>query len=358
MKILYIMSSYNIYGGTPKKTLDLLKYFKNDASFYAYSDGNKEFKSLFEDTGASVYEGAYGRNLFLHLKHLLKIIDKDKIDIIQTQFSMGEILSYFIKLFRPHVKLIVAFVGSIEPQGIKKEIVKHIYKKADTFVFISNYVKNEKYNQFSLLKNKQSKIIFNGTEKRQATDDDFSIMQHPSLFSASGLIDIKNISLLIDALNILKEKGFKQLFLYIAGDGPERSNIEDKIYQYGLEQQVFLLGYQVNIGALLEQTDIYVHPCYVEGFGIAVAEAMMAEKPMIVANAGALPELIEDGKSGLIVDPFDANAWAEAISLLIDNKKMAKTFGENAKKKAQVDFSISKYTSSYRDLYLSLMDKK
>jgi len=352
------MSSYNIYGGTPKKTLDLLKHFKGNSALYVYSNSYAEFKPLFEETGASTYEGNYGRNLFLHIQDLIKIIDNEKVDIVQTQFSMGEVLGYALKILRPHIKVMVAFVGPFEPKGIKKIIVNGLYKKFDAFVFISEYVKNAKCKQFPVLINKKSKIIFNGTEKRQPTNDDYTEMKHISLYSTSGLVDWKNIDVLVEALNILKKQGMETVYLYVAGDGPERENLEKKIKKYNLEEQIFLLGYQKNIGALLDQADIYVHPAYAEGFGIAVAEAMMAGKLMIVSSAGALPELVEDGKSGLVVDPFDAKAWAEAIKKLIDNEEFTSELGQNAKKRAETEFSIEKYVSNYNDLYLSLMEQK
>lgn len=356
MKILYILSSYNIYGGTPKKTLDSLKYFNKRSSLYVYSNSYKEFKPQFEQTGAKIHEGTYGRNLYFHLRQLLKIIDKNQIDIVQTQFSMGETLGYLIKIFRPHVRLVVAFIGSSEPSRTKKIFLNYIYKKVDVFVYISQFVKGEKEGQFPLLVKKTSTIIYNGTEKRQITGDAFPIMRHPSLFSISGLAKCKNINILIEALNCLKKQGEKKVFLYIAGDGPERKNLEQKINQYKLNKQVFLLGYQKNIGDLLEQTDIYLHPCYIEGFGIAVAEAMMASKPMILADAGALPELIENEKSGFIVDPFDAGAWADAILKLVEDNELAKTLGENARKRAEELFSIEPYVSSYESLYQELLD--
>ena len=352
-KILYIMSSYNIYGGTPKKTLDLLKHFREKGSLYVYSDSYKEFKPLFLETNASIYEGNYGRNIFLHIKELLKIIDKEKIEIVQTQFSMGETLGFFIKLFRPHIKLVVAFVGPFEPQGLKKKLVNFMYKKVDAFVYISNYVRNEKSSQFPILLEKKSKIIFNGTHKRAITDDEYPKMKSISLYSTSGLVDWKNIIILVEALHILNDKN---IFLYVAGDGQERKNLEAKIDEYNLNEQVHLLGYQKNIGALLQEADIYVHPAYAEGFGIAAAEAMIAKKPMIVSDVSALPELVENEKSGLVVDAFDANAWAEAIKRVAYDKELAQKFGQNAKERAENEFSIQKYIKNYEDLYTSLVN--
>ena len=149
----------------------------------------------------------------------------------------------------------------------------------------------------------------------------------------------------------------KEVFLYVAGDGQERENLENKINKYSLDNHVFLLGYQKNIGSLLQQSDIYLHPCYVEGFGIAVAEAMMAKKPIIVSNDGAMPELIVKD-AGLLVDKFDTPAWARAIVKLIADKKYAQLLATNANIRAKQEFSKEKYVENYKDLYLSLLEQK
>jgi len=360
MKILYIMPSFNIYGGTPKKTLDLMKAFKEDSAIYSYSNDYLEFKALFESTGGKVYVGDFGRNFFLHLKFLLKIVDEQKINIVQTQFSAGEALGYLIKLFRPKIKLIIAFVGSLEPAGIKKNIVNHFYKKADVFVSISDYVKREKLKQFPIVDKKESVIIFNGTQKREITEDVIPKINHTALLSVSGLVYYKNIDILVEAMNhIVNKLEKKEVYLYVAGDGPERENLEEKIKKYSLENHIYLLGYQKNIGKLLDKCDIYVHPCYIEGFGIAVAEAMIASKPIIASNEGAMPELLtKDEKAGILVDKFDSKAWANAIIKLIEDKDYASKLGESARLRAENEFSVEKYVANYKSLYKSQLEKK
>lgn len=359
MKVLYIMSSYNIYGGTPKKTLDLLRYSNNDCFIYMFEDGYNEFKYLFEETGALITEGHYGRNFFKHLSVLLKLIDENEIQILQTQFTFGEVLGYLVKCFRPHIKLTVAFVTPFEPSYFKKHIVNFAYKKVDAFVYVSKYVKKYKTDQFPILNSKYSKIIYNGTETRKITDDNFPKMKSLSLLDVAGLVDWKNIDVLVEALNIIvNTKKIENIYLYIAGDGPERNNLEKKIKDYSLGNNIFLMGYQKNIGALLNSCDIFVHPAYAEGFGIAIAEAMFAEKPIIVADAGALPELIENEKSGLVVEATNAQAWVEAILDLINNKDYANNLAISAKKRAEQTFSIKSYVKNYEELYLKLMVEK
>ncbi|MDA7742040.1 glycosyltransferase family 4 protein [Francisellaceae bacterium] len=356
MKILYILSSYNIYGGTPKKTLNFLEYYKSKSSLYVFSDSGKHnYKHLFEKTGANIYEGNHGRNIFRHVYSLLKIIKLEGIDIIQTQFFFGELIGFFIKLLRPEIKLVVAFVGPFPPAGTKLFFSKQIYKKVDAVVYVSKYVKYEKEKQFPSLGFIKSKVIYNGVPIRTIAPKSHAD-SYVRLISVSGLVGWKNILVLFETLVILKQVlKTVNIELYVLGDGPERQNLERYVLENRLEKNVFLLGYCTDVQTMLDQADIYVHPAYSEGFGIAVAEAMAAGKPIIVANAGALPELIENGVSGLVVDPFDSEAWAEAIIKLLEDENYARELGKQAKLRAENKFSVKQFVLNYEKLYQQLL---
>lgn len=355
-KILFIMSSYNLFGGTPKKTLDLMTSFGNSSSIYVYNSTYPEFKNKFEETGGSVFEGFYGFNFILHLRALIKIIDNENIDVIHAQFSMGETLGFLTKICRPKVKLVYAFVGAIKPSLAKNIFSKIYYRYADSFIYISNYVKMQKLIQYPFLKRKKGQVIYNGSRKRSIEKNKTIRMKENSVLVVSSLIELKNIKTLIFAINFLKNKGIDNLFnLYVAGDGPMRLELENLINKYDLNDHVFLLGNQCNIGGLLNDCDIFAHPSYNEGFGIAVAEAMHAGKPIVVSNAGALPELIEHNKSGLIVNPFKADEWADSILLLLGDNCLAEELGRNAKIRANSEFSVEKYSTNYAKFYKSIL---
>ena len=351
------MSSYNIYGGTPKKTLDLMNYFKENSSIYIYEGSFSEYKNRFEESGGNVYEGVYGWNLYKHLKTLLKIINKNNITIVQTQFNMGEVLGTLIKLFRPKIKLIVAFVSPFSPCSYKKVLASFNYRFVDAFVFVSQYVKQNKLEQFSLIGKKKNVVIYNGTNKRAASNIDTIVINKYALLDIAGLSKWKNTRVLVEALNIIINKRNRtNIHLYIAGDGPERKNLEKLIKAYSLQKKVFLLGYQENVGKLLNDCDIFVHPAYAEAFGIVVPEAMLAQKPIIVSNAGALPELIEHEKTGLIVEPHNPRDWADAIIQLTENPEFSSQLAKNAEKSATERFSYNKFCGEYEKLYNILLN--
>lgn len=359
VKILYILPSFNKFGGTPKKTMDLIKQSSNECYLYVWTGAYaKEFKNDFVNSGAHIFEGGHNnRNIFKHIKSLLKIIDTHQIEVIQSQFFFGEVLAGILKVLRPKVKLIIAFVGSMSPKGYKRNILNLVYRKADIFVYISNYVKEEKIKYFPKLEKAKGVVIYNGTDKPISIKKNVKKEERDiNLLCVSGLSKIKNVQVLIDCMVILLERNYNQVKFLIAGDGPKKESFENQIKEKGLENNFKLLGYQKNIGDLYAVTDIFVHPCYIEGFGIAVAEAMIEEKPIIAANAGALPELITNKKTGLLVHPFEPSQWANAVIEYIESPNLAKTLAVNAKKHAEVEFSVKRFVDDYNKLYKTLLN--
>jgi len=355
MKILYLLPSYNLFGGTPKKTLDLVTYSKNENYLYVWSQQHIKFKQEFLNKNVVVYDSSYGRNLYMHLKILLKIVDTYKIEIIQSQFFFGELLASLVKILRPKLKIIIAFVGSKSPSRPKRAILNFLYRKTDAFVYISKYVKREREKMLPRLKKGYSIIIYNGTDQKEQPKK----IKKNKIFNVlciSGLTKIKNVQILIDCMVLLLEKGQKNIKIIVAGDGPEKQNFENQIKSKNLSNNFKLLGYQKKVNHLLEEADLFVHPCYIEGFGIAVAEAMMAQKPIVVSNAGALPELIKHKSTGLVIPPFDSESWCNAILTLKNNKYLANTLSCNAKLFAENNFSISQFVSNYNSLYNKLLN--
>lgn len=354
--ILYILSSYNRFSGTPKKTFDLIEHSENNSFLYVWSVAfSEEFKDGFESISKKVFEGNYGRNLIKHLKKIIQIIDDYKIEIIQTQFFFGELLGGIVKVIRPKVKLVVSFEGAMSAGYLKRNIQRNIYRNVNAFVYISNYVKTEKEKVFPQLKRAKTEIIYNGTNKLSVDKNiDKNLLNNFSLLSVSSLIGIKNISILIDVMQLLSIEKQKDIHLFIAGDGAQRSELEQKAKFLKLENSIHFLGKHKSIGNLLETADVLVHPCYIEGFGLSVVEAMMAEKPVIVSNSGALPEIIEHKKTGLLVDPFKAEDWKSAILELKQNKQLASEIAKNARVKAESEYSVKEFTNNYNLFYQNL----
>jgi glycosyltransferase involved in cell wall biosynthesis len=140
----------------------------------------------------------------------------------------------------------------------------------------------------------------------------------------------------------------------IAGEGPQRRALELQIVAAGLTSAVSLLGERSDVRQIMAASDAYVNMTDEEGFGIAVVEAMQASIPVVLADAGALPELICDGQDGILVRSGDANALFRALSTLMADPAYARRLGQSARRRALERFSIERYLAGLEGVLTSV----
>ena len=111
--------------------------------------------------------------------------------------------------------------------------------------------------------------------------------------------------------------------LALVGDGPDRSAAEWLAHELGIQCRVHFLGKQDRVNELLPLADLMVMPSELESFGLAALEAMACKVPSISTRVGGVPELIDDGETGLLFNVGDVDAMAQgALSLLADRTRM------------------------------------
>lgn len=355
--ILQVFSAINLFGGTPAKILELGKRMVLPVAYYTYEEcsvENKrfEFKKQFIESGRELHE-CHTKNIVRHVCRLMRIIKKDKVRIVHTYFSFGEVLGYLAKSIFPNVKWITSFVSPDDPGTVKKFILRKMYRKLDAVVYITEYVKSEKYSQFDLLEYVPGRIVYNGAILRKI-ETDVARKASLELLSVGGLSEWKNHIFLVDVLKILRKHDVN-VRLSIIGDGAERLSIERRAKELDVADSLDIIGYSSNVGGYLAMCDIYLHPALTEGFGIAVAEAMHLAKPVIVADAGGLPELVEHGKSGFIASISDPEEWAQYIVAMYRDNEMLRSIGNNARIRAVQLFSVQKFVEDHERLYRELL---
>ncbi len=139
--------------------------------------------------------------------------------------------------------------------------------------------------------------------------------------------------------------------LMLIGDGPDRSTAEYLAARHGIQDRVHFLGKQDNVNELLPLADLMLMPSEMESFGLAALEAMACGVPAIATRVGGVPELIEDGKNGLLFEAGDIDAMSSAaISLLGDTERLA-TMSTAARRTAQDYFCASRIIPLYEAYY-------
>ncbi|HEY4475014.1 MAG TPA: glycosyltransferase family 4 protein [Candidatus Paceibacterota bacterium] len=129
---------------------------------------------------------------------------------------------------------------------------------------------------------------------------------------------------------------------FIIGDGELRSGLEKMIRENGLEKKVFLLGQIPDAYRFLSAFDVFVLSSVKEGFPWVLIEAMSAKLPVIATDVGAVPEIIDDHKNGLIVKPRDSAGLADKIKEVLENDRLKNELGIQAHQTVLFRFELDK----------------
>jgi glycosyltransferase involved in cell wall biosynthesis len=162
----------------------------------------------------------------------------------------------------------------------------------------------------------------------------------------------KGFEYLIEALKLLTAQGIKARLL-IMGEGPERSFLEGIVEKYHLQQKILMPGFRENAGNYIPLFRVFVLSSLTEGLPITLLEAMQAKVPVIATSVGGIPEVLEEGAAGILVQPGSATALAEGIIHIRADRHNTHKLAEHAYARV-----VSKYNSGTMALgYLQLYER-
>jgi glycosyltransferase involved in cell wall biosynthesis len=142
----------------------------------------------------------------------------------------------------------------------------------------------------------------------------------------------------------------------IVGDGPRMAELRALCTSLGLDSQVAFLGHREDVPALLSQADAFVLPSRSEAFPNGAIEAMASGLPVVASATGGLLDLIESGRTGVLVQPDDPDALADALEALVSSPARAAALGSCAREEVARRYSFDRMVRAFEDLYLSQLD--
>lgn len=286
-----------------------------------------------------------------------------------------------IRAYNPQAKIVLHIHSDFLPL-FDPVMVEHCLKSVDLVIGCSDYLTNQvrKY-----LPHVNSQTIYNGADIRHftvANDQNKANQKEPKQILYVGRISPeKGVHVLIDAFNKVVSR-YPQVQLKLVGSenavvpwytldredpqiqnllpyyqGSYRSHLQDRLTSTAASS-VFFLG-KVPHFELLEyyqQADIFVFPSvWNEAFGMPIVEAMSMRLPVIATRGGAFPELVEDEKTGLLVERENADALAEAILRLLVDDNLRIAMGEAGKHRAFEQFAWDHQAEKLLDQYHAMM---
>jgi glycosyltransferase involved in cell wall biosynthesis len=378
----------------------------------------KQLKENLESRGHEVDLLGYGEeNNYLHIVPKKQVIENNRflpvITKVNEQFNKNPIINYYENLrycfelgatyfnlekydiIHTQDVLSTACINRIRPLGTAlvatlhgsvahemKHFATTVYVNASSNTIIDYFDKMEYSGasaaEFTLVANQwmkdilinefnvpgdQLKVLHYGydTDTFVKRMNETSSIQRPAdkkvILYAGRLVEIKGVHILIKALSQLKRLR-DDWVCWIAGDGNKQADLQHQSKVLGLERCIIFLGKRDDIPSLLSNSDIIVHPSLLDNQPLSVIEAQIAGKPVIVSDAGGLPEMIEHEVTGLITPTGNTRSICLHVDSLLTNDNQRQTLGSNAQKWALSHWSIDTAVNNLLDVYQDALNKK
>lgn len=190
---------------------------------------------------------------------------------------------------------------------------------------------------------------------RWRTRKDLGVDAGTCLIGTVGrLTPVKGIPYLLEAASILLRQGANVKVL-VVGDGSIQLDLMAKTHDLGITENVVFLGHREDTDELLQALDIFVLPSLSEGIPMALLEAMAASRAVVASRVGGIPEIVEDGFEGFLVEAMDPDSLAERCRRFISSPDVAKKMGEQARKRVERDFSATAMADGVASVYKELL---
>jgi len=312
---------------------------------------------------------AFGIRAYLKVRELLL---KQKFDIVHD----NQTLAYGILLIKALGVPVVATVHHPLPidrkaalaqaESFKGKLVwamfypffmQHLVARGvDRVITVSRSSAEETRNAFGVRKDKL-RVVYNGIDADMFRRREDVTKEPNSLIVVANTRDRKKgILYLLRALQLLKGDVDVRLTI-VDAINPDDPYALELTKRYGVEDIVTFTG-RISTEELARRysaAEIAITPSTYEGFGLPAAEAMACGVPVIATTAGALPEVVEDGKTGILVPPRDAPALARAIKQLLADEGLRRRMGEEGRKRVERCFSWEKAAREVLEVYQEVL---
>jgi glycosyltransferase involved in cell wall biosynthesis len=186
----------------------------------------------------------------------------------------------------------------------------------------------------------------------------FSIPDRVPIIGIVGrMTAIKNHLLFVEIACLLLKKN-KNIHFMIIGDGELRGEIEKKVQDIGISDHVHFCGWVTDAGKIYADLDIMLLTSLNEGTPVTVIEAMYYQIPVVSSNVGGLPDMIESGKTGFLIDSFNAKDYIPVILRLLESNDERNAMGETASHYVNERYNIDRLIIDIKNLYQEFLKKK
>lgn len=295
---------------------------------------------------------------------LIALLRRERVDVLHAhKFGSNVWAAVIAPLAGVPVLVVHEHTWSFEGQPVRKFLDRNlIARKADAFIAVS---REDLRRMIEVERIDPAKLIFvpngiptppppSGNDVRAELGIEPGV---PVIGTVCALRAQKALDVLVDAAAMVI-RDLPELRVLIAGRGPERAAVQGRIERLGLAHHVLMLGHRSDVPDVLAALDVAVSSSAFEGTPLAILEYMDAGLPVVATRVGGIPDLIEPGENGLLVDPGDPAGLAAAIRELLADPSRAAEMGRRGRERRRREFEISVTVKHVEQLYVRLAAEK
>jgi glycosyltransferase involved in cell wall biosynthesis len=273
---------------------------------------------------------------------LIRLLHRQRFDLIHAHWLIPQgLIPLLARLFLKSVPPLLCTSHGGDLFGLQGKLMNRIKRmvilKSDALTVVSRSMREEVKRLGA--EHKKLHVIPMGTDLKNRFVPPETRQNNGSLLFVGRLVEKKGLCCLIDALPLILKR-HPHVCLRIAGDGPEKGNLQSQSKKLGLNDHVRFLGAVKNelLPALYQKSDVVVFPSVIagggdrEGFGLVLVEALGCECATVVTDLPAMKDIIVDGKTGFVVPQKNVQKLAEKIVFLLDNPEAGRLVGKEGRR--------------------------
>lgn len=255
-------------------------------------------------------------------------------------------------------------VNDLKAKNLKLRILRRLHAPlVQKYIALSAHIRNYLIDTVGIHARKVTQVC-NGvdTELFRMRDDTAGSPAIPAQFRSGNPVligwvgrmqPVKDpVSLLVAFNHMIQKPRFHDAArLVLVGDGPMRNTVENIAKKLGIAELIWMAGNRDDVPDILRQLDVFVLPSLAEGISNTILEAMASGLPVIACDVGGNFELVDDGKTGTLVDAADASQLSEAIERYVNNSALRREHGIAARQAAMKRFSLQSMVDGYDAVY-------
>ncbi len=359
--------NYSSWGGNLATVLALCEGLReHDVNVLAALPASQPYVERFLDAGIVIFDAEVKSKWDVGaVARYRRIIRENEVDVVHTHTRRAD-MAAGIAGHDGRTATITTHHGQINLDGTTFEfkndlparVYNYILRKFFTVnVAVSEEIAHELYDNCRVPAERIRRIP-NGIDPEpflsefdaDAVRADLGFSSEDVVVTLVGSVDRKGHRELTDAAAALRPDFPNARYLYV-GEGPREREVTEQVSRLGLNGIVRLTGFRGDVPAVLAASDVFCLPSYSEGLSISVMEAMAAGLPVAASRTGGNPELVVDGETGFIFEPFDSGDLADKLAKLLKNGEKRRAMGEAGRRRVLSEFTLEDMIRRYCDLY-------